>query len=249
MDRTSSFPKQDFEGMVSEIWLGLNFCLYHGAYVRVYASTTAMHLVGSRRRRTVTRAMSQTERDQLQEDVVVFRAHFAGVLWQLHHLADELLRVGYRRCKQAGIVSKDRHDALVKALDDDSIVKEIREYRNLSHQLAGAIVTLHDTSTDAFIAHVFPPLDGKPPERNQQEVPLDERKIQERELNTKLQTYCDHLGGYCEGLFKIIDAKYRKTVLPRSRAFLVTIPHSYQGQLPEGAKDVIYVRVDGSAVP
>jgi hypothetical protein len=91
-------------------------------------------------------------------------------------------------------------------------------------------------------------LDGKPSERNQQEVPLDERQIQERELNTKLQAYCDHLGGYCEGLFRIIDAQYGNTVLPRSRGFLVTIPYSYQGQLPQGAKDVIYVRVDGSGM-
>jgi hypothetical protein len=249
MDRTSSFPNQDFEGIVSEIWLGLDICLYHAAYVRVYANTMAMHLAGSRRRHTIIQAMSQTEREQLQKDLIVFRAHFAGVLWQLHHLADELLRVAYRRCKQEGIVTQERHDALVKALDDEPIIKEIRDYRNLSHQLAGVIVTLHDTSTDAFIAHVFPPLDGPPPERNQQEVPLDKRETQERELNTKLQTYCEHLGGYCEGLFRIMDAKYGKTVLPRSSGFLVTIPHSYQGQLPEGAKDVIYVRVDGSAVP
>jgi len=53
MDRTSSFPNQDFEGMVSEIWLGLNGCLYHAAYVKVYADTIAMHLAGSRRRHTV----------------------------------------------------------------------------------------------------------------------------------------------------------------------------------------------------
>lgn len=91
-------------------------------------------------------------------------------------------------------------------------------------------------------------MDGKPSERNQEEVPLDERQIQERELNTKLQVYCDRLGGYCEGLFRIIDAKYGNTVLPRSRGFLVTIPHSYQGKLPEGTKDVIYVTVHGSAM-
>lgn len=50
--------------------------------------------------------MSQAERDQLQEDVVVFRDRFAGVLWQLNHLGDELLRVAYRRCKQESIVTR-----------------------------------------------------------------------------------------------------------------------------------------------
>lgn len=42
MDRTSSFPKQDFEGMVYEIWSGLDICLYHAAYVRSYTDSTAM---------------------------------------------------------------------------------------------------------------------------------------------------------------------------------------------------------------
>ena len=44
MDRMSSFPNQDFEGLVSEIWL---------AYVTVYADTIAMQLAGSRRHRAV----------------------------------------------------------------------------------------------------------------------------------------------------------------------------------------------------
>lgn len=44
MDRMSSFPNQDFEGLVSEIWLGLNGCLYHAAYVKVYADVIAMQL-------------------------------------------------------------------------------------------------------------------------------------------------------------------------------------------------------------
>src|SRR5262249_28262867 len=97
MDRTSSFPKQDFEGMVLEIWSGLDICLYHAAYVKTYADSAAMRLAGSRRRETTLQQMSQAERDLLQEDVLVFRAHFAGVLWQLHHVADELIRLAYRR--------------------------------------------------------------------------------------------------------------------------------------------------------
>jgi hypothetical protein len=249
MERASDFPKQDFEGFVYEIWQGLGACFYHAAYVGVYADSEAMHLAGSPRRLTIIQAKSQTEREQLQEDLIVFRAHFAGVLWQLHHLADELLRVAYRRCKQQGIVTKDWHDALVKALDDDPIIKEIRDYRNLSHQLAGVIVTMHDPSTFAFIAHVFPPLHGKPPEQNQQEVPLDEPEVQARELNTKLQTYCKQLGGYCEGLFKIIDAKYKASVLPRIYEFSVTNPHSYRGRLPLGAEGVTCVNLGDSAKP
>lgn len=249
MDRTSSFPIQDFQGMVLELWQALDACLYHAAYLRIYSNTIAMHLAGSRCRDAVTQARTPAEREQLQEDVIVFRAHFAGVLWQFRHLA-ELLRKTYRRSKQEGIVTKERHDELVRALDDDAIVKEIQEYRNLSHEFAGVIVTLHDGSTDAFIAHVFPPLGVQAPEHR---ASLDEQEIkeavQERELNTKLETYCNKLAGYCEGLFRIIDSQHKMTVIPRSLGFLVTVPHSYQGNLPEGAKDVIYVRVDGSAMP
>ncbi len=248
MDRTSSFPKQDFEGMVCEIWSGLDICLYHAAYVRTYADSTAMRVAGSRRRETILQEMSQADRDFLQEDVLVFRAHFAGVLWQLHHLADELVRLAYRCCYQEGIVTKDRYDALVKALDDDPLLKEIRDYRNLSHQFAGVVVTLHDGTTDAFIAHVLPPLDVQAPAQqaaiNDQEIRKD---MEERELNKKFQSYCDHVSGYCEGLFRIVDAKHKMTVIPRSHGFLVTIPHSYRGELPEGAKETVYVNAVGSA--
>jgi hypothetical protein len=250
MDRASSFPKQDFEGMACEIWQGLDACLYHAAYVRIYANTIAMHGVGSRRFHKMVRPqMSQTERDQLQEDLIVFRSHFAGVLWQLHHLGDELLRGAYKRCKQESILTDERHDELVRKLDEDPILSEIRGYRNLSHEFAGVIVTMHDSSTDAFIAHIFPSLGGKDADRNFQDRPVDEHEIKEQELNTKLEAYCNRLGGYCEGLFRFIDAKYKRTVFPRSRGFMVTIPHSYQGELPQGAKDVIYIRVDGSAAP
>jgi len=248
MDRTSSFPKQDFEGMVLEIWSGLDICLYHAAYVRTYADSAAMRLAGSRRRETTLQQMSQTDRDYLQEDVIVFRAHFAGVLWQVHHLADELVRLAYKRCYQEGIVTKERYDALFKALDDDPLLKEIRAYRNMSHQFAGVVMTLHDGTTDAFIAHVLPPLDVQAPAQqsviNEQEIRKD---LEERELNTKLQSYCDHVSGYCEGLFRIIDAKYKMAVIPRSHGFLVTIPHAYQGKLPDGAKETVYVKAVGSA--
>jgi hypothetical protein len=248
MDRTGSFPKQDFEGMVCEIWSGLDICLYHAAYVRTYANSTAMRLAGSRRRETTLQQMSQADRDFLQEDVLVFRAHFAGVLWQVHHLADELVRLAYKRCYQEGIVTKERYDALVKALDDDPLLKEIRAYRNMSHQFAGVVMTLHDGTTDAFIAHVLPPLDVQAPAQQaaitEQEIRKD---VEERELNMKFQSYCDHVSGYCEGLFRIIDAKYKMAVIPRSHGFLVTIPHAYQEKLPEGAKETVYVKAMGSA--
>jgi hypothetical protein len=247
MDRISSLPTQDFDGMVAEVWHTLNVCLYHAAYVRVYADTGAMRLAGSKRAHAATQPLSQVEREMLQEDAIVFRAHFAGILWQLRHLA-ELLCTAYRRCKQEGIVTKERHDELLRILDDDPIVNEVQEYRNLSHQFAGVVVTLHDGSTDGFIAHVFPPLDAKAPEPR---APLDEAEIQkavqERELNMKLEAYCNHLGGYCEGLFRIIEANHKMATIPRSQGFLVTVPHSYRGELPHGANEVIYVKAVGSA--
>lgn len=246
MDRTGSFPIQGFDGMVAEVWHTLNVCLYHAAYVRVYADTGGMRLAGSKRAHAATQPLSQTERELLQEDAIVFRAHFAGVLWQLRHLV-ELLGKAYKHCEKENIVTEEQRAKLAKALEDDPIVEEIRVYRNLSHQFSGVVITIHN-ATDAFIAHVFPPLDAKTPE---QRASLDEveiqKAVQERELNMKLEAYCNHFGGYCEGLFRIIEANHKTAVIPRSQGFLVTVPHSYQGELPQGANGVIYVKAVGSA--
>ncbi len=243
MDRISSFPIQDFDGMVAEVWHTLNVCLYHAAYVKVYADTGAMRLAGSKRARTATQPLSQAEREMLQEDAIVFRAHFAGVLWQLRHLV-ELLGKAYKHCEKESIVTAEQRGSLAKAVGDDPIVEEIRVYRNMSHEFSGVIITIHDDATDAFIAHVFPPLDAKAPE---QRAPLGEveiqKALQERELNAKLDAYCNHLAGYCEGLFRIIEVKHKMAVIPRSQGFLVTVPHSYQGNL----NGVIYVKAVGSA--
>jgi hypothetical protein len=246
MDRKNALPSQDFDGMVSELWHTLNACFYHAAYVRVYANTGANRLFGSKRTVAAVKPLTQEERDWLQEDQLIFRAHFASVLWQIHHIG-ELLCTAYKRCKQEGIVNDQRYNELVKALNDDPIVDEIEKYRNMSHQFAGVYVALHD-SKDRFIAHVFPPLDEKSP---QQRAPLNDAEIekakQERELNMKLEAYCNHLGGYCEGLFKTVDAKYRMTLIPRSHGFSVTVPHSYQGELPEPPPQAFYIKAVGSS--
>jgi hypothetical protein len=71
--------------------------------------------------------------------------------------------------------------------------------------------------------------------------------VHERELNMKLEAYCNRLGGYCEGLFRVIEVNHKMAVIPRSQGFLVTVPHSYRGKLPEGASGVIYVKAVGSA--
>jgi hypothetical protein len=224
----------------------LNVCFYHAAYVRVFADTGAMRLAGSKRAHAATQPLSQAERELLQEDAIVFRAHFAGVLWQLRHLV-ELLGKAYKHCENESIVTAEQRAKLAKVLEDDPIAEEIRVYRNLSHQFSGVVITIHDAA-DAFIAHVFPPLDAKAPE---QRAPLDEAEIQkavqERELNMKLEAYCSRLGGYFEGLFRIIEANHKMAVIPRSQGFLVTVPQSYQGKLPKGANGVIYVKAVGSA--
>jgi uncharacterized protein YqgV (UPF0045/DUF77 family) len=235
----------DFDGMIAEIWHTLNVCIYHIAYVRIYSNTGAMRLAGSRRAHAAIQPLSQDERELLQEDAIVFRAHFAGALWQLRHVV-ELLGKAYKLCEKEGIVTADQRDKLAKALADDPIADEVRVYRNMSHEFSGVVITIHD-GTDAFIAHVLPPLDAKSPE---QSAPLDEAEIQkavqERELIMKLEAYCTHLGGYCEGLFKVIEANHKMAVIPRSQGFSVTVPHSYQGQLPQ-LPQVIYVKAVGSS--
>jgi len=228
VDRSNQLPKQDFDGMVAELWHTLNVCLYHTAYVKVYANTGANRLLGSERTQVAVESLSQGEREMVQEDALVFRAHFSSALWQLFHLV-ELLGTAYKRCKQEGIITPERYDELVKALEDDPTLTEIRDFRNMSHQFAGVFVALHD-STGAFIAHVLPPLDAQSPVKRAQ---LNDAEIQKLvknwELNMKLEAYCNRLGEYCEGLFRVIDAKY-KAEIPRSHGFMITVPYSYKDQ-------------------
>src|SRR5260370_23330340 len=140
MDRISSFPIQDFDGMVGEVWHALNVCLYHAAYVKVYTDTGAMRLAGSQRARTATQPLSQAEREMLQEDAIVFRAHFAGVLWQLRHLV-ELLGKAYKHCEKESIVTAEQRGSLANAVGDDPIVEEIPVYRNMAHNFSGVVTT------------------------------------------------------------------------------------------------------------
>src|SRR5215813_3927801 len=216
MDRINEFPKQEFDDLICELWSGLNTSLYHKAYVDVYANTVAMQEVGSRLFQTVGRAeTSQEKLNQRQEDLIVFRAHFAGVLWQLNHLGNELLRKAYRIGKQEGIIKDTSYTELMKALDDDPIPEEILKYRNMSHQFAGVIVTVHDSQTHAFVAHVLPPLGNNAATEEMKDRPFDEEQ-RERELGLKLNSYVNHIAGYCEGLFRVVDERYQREVFPRT---------------------------------
>ena len=248
MSRDKSLPQQDFDGSVAEVWHTLDRCRYHLAYVQTYPNSAAMKMVGSKRLPQIARALSDTQRDELQQDVTVFRAHFAGVFWQLNHLANELLKGAYRRCKEEGLLTEQEWDALVTVLDQDPVLKEILTYRNMSHEAAGVVVTLHDTASDAFIAHLLPPPDVKDPQPRTV-VALDDPEIKRQELNTRLHAYCEHVAKYCEGLFQKIEAKRGKIPFSRSRKFMVTIPHSYEGQLPEGAKGALYIQTNSTITP
>ncbi|MGA8035817.1 MAG: hypothetical protein WB985_07580 [Candidatus Acidiferrales bacterium] len=241
MERTKDFPPTDFEDLSYEIWLGLGAMFYHAAYVKTYADARAMHLAGNNRLQSLLEAMTEAEREQLQEDLIIFRTHFAGLLWQLWHLC-ELVREGYRKSMRENIVTKERHDILLNAIDIDPIVDEIRLYRHMSHQRAGVIVTLHATGTDAFCGHVFPPLHATAPVQKE-EVSIED-ELRERELGMKLRLYCQRIVRYSEEVFKIMEANKGESVLPRTRGFSVTIPYFYEGELPEGAKDVVYVRAE-----
>jgi len=90
------------------------------------------------------------------------------------------------------------------------------------------LVALHNAKGE-FIAHILPPLDAKTPD---QRTPLTDAEIEEAvkkwELNTKLESYCSHVGGYCEGLFRILDTKHKR--VPRSHGFMITVPYSYKDQ-------------------
>lgn len=246
------FPKQDLLGMISEIWQGLDHSLHHSAYLQTYSNSYAIQTVGSRHYMTkVHPTMPQDIRNQIQEDLTTFRVHLAGTFWQLDHLANELVPAAYKLCLKEGVLTRDQYDQLMDRLESDALLKEISERRNLSHQFAGVVVNLFDSQTNTLIASLLPDLDGVDVALNLQDRPLTPEETEEmrkRELHTKLAECFGHVTGICEGLFRYIDAKYGTQVFPRSAGFLVTIPHSYLGQIPEGAAGAIYVKVEREEV-
>lgn len=229
--------------MVCEIWQGMDACLYHAAHINVYAQTFAAQIAGSTKAAQL-QTFQQEDKNRLQEDLVVFRANLAGFLWQMSHLI-ELIKTAYKRCKEASIIDAAQQDQLVFECENDSVLNEIIKYRNLSHQFAGVIITIHDGVTHEFVAHVLPALDGSDMRYEKQERPLDVNEIKNRELATRVQVYCNHLGGYCERLFRLLEAVFGADVFPRSRGVLVPIPHSYLGDIPEGATNLLYWQIKG----
>jgi len=244
-----NLPPQGVEGVACEIWQNLDMCLYHSAYVRVYANTVAMRTVGNKQSRPKLALLPPKDRDALQEDVITFRAHFAGLFWQLNHMR-ELLNGVYNRCVEEGIMTAEQRDVLKKKLEDDPVLQEIREYRNFSHEFAGVVTVCHEARPDGkhvFMFHFLPPRKGQPavPEiMNDAEIAL----AHERELLMKVQLYCNRICGICEGVFRYMDAKYGTVLFPRSRGFQITIPRSYLGQVPDGgATGTLYMQIDGEA--
>ena len=217
-------PDPDFEDTLSEIWFAINYAAYHLAYVRVYLQTEALQT-----HRDDIRRAEQALRDMAQVEVIICRAHLAAFFWQVDHVF-EALRIAIKK-------GQKEHDQLkyfwawgkvLEEIESSEIYSEINEYRNKSHEFPGIIGTKWEDkgSGPRFIRHFLPTITGHAPK-------------EEIDINDQLQKYFE-FAAHVWVSFAPGDYKER---FPRNFKFLVTVPHSFQGELPPELKGVPQLEV------
>jgi hypothetical protein len=212
-------PDLDFVDTLAEVWFAINYAAYHLAYTRVYLQTQALQT----HRDEILKA-EQAFREMTQVEVVICRAHLAAFFWQVDHVFEALhiaIKEGQKEhsdLKYFWLWGKRMEE--VEALP---IYREINAYRNKSHELAGIIGTKwqDDGSGPKFIHHFLPTIDGHEPK-------------EDVDINRQLQDYFEFAANVWLS-FAPGDYKER---FPRNFKFLVTIPHSYTGELPPELKGI-----------
>jgi hypothetical protein len=205
-------PTLDFIDALAEIWMQINNAAYHMAYVRVYSQSAAL-----RTKPEELRNQEQTARERAQVDTVICRTHLAAFFWHLEHLF-EALRTAIKR-------GQNEHGDLKyfwtaeKQLDEFeklAIRTEIRDYRNMAHEIPAVIGCKWDAADHHFIHHFLPTISGHE----------DKEHI---DLNTRLQEFFEFAANvwidFAPGDFK--------EKFPRDFRFPVTVPYMFLGELPK----------------
>lgn len=205
-------PETDFVGTLAEVWFAINCAAYHLAYTRVYLQTEALQT----HRDEVLQA-EQAYREMTQVEVVICRAHLAAFFWQLDHVF-EALRIAVKK-------GQKEHSDLkyfwlwgkkMEEIEALPMYKEITAYRNKSHEFPGIIgVKWEDSSSGPkFLHHFLPTIEG--------------HETKEDDINGQLQKYFE----FAVNIWLSFAPGDYKERFPRSFKFLVTVPHSFKGELP-----------------
>lgn len=215
-------PDMDFVDATCEIWLGLNNAAYHLAYVRVYLQTAALQTDLDRLRKT-----EQVFRDMTQVDLIICRAHLAAFFWQLEHVF-ESLRIAIRRGQQEHPDQKYfwNFEKLMDQFDQTPERREINAYRNEGHKLPAIIGCAWEKKGGKFLHHFLPHIEGL-------------THTETIDMNERLQHYFEFAANVW---FSFVPTSL-KPKFPRDFKFPVTIPHSYNGELPPELKQVPQLEV------
>jgi hypothetical protein len=205
-------PQIDFPGSMIEIWFALNCAAYHLAYVRVYLQTAAL-----RTRASEMAKLEQDIRNKAQSDLVICRAHLAAFFWQIDHVF-EALDISVKRGQKEHPTERYfwTYEGRLKTIEQETTRKEINAYRNKAHE-APAIIGIIWTGEHKFVHHFLPSIHGLG-----QNDGID--------MNEKLQEYFEYTANVWLS-FAPSDFKNR---LPRDFRFVVSVPHTYNGELPPG---------------
>lgn len=205
-------PQMDFVGSMIEVWFALNCVAYHLAYVRVYLQTAALQ--------TAVREMAKLEQDvrnKAQTDLVICRAHLAAFFWQLDHVFEALdLSVKRGQKERPGQRYFWSYEDQLKKIEQEPTRKQINAYRNKAHE-APAIIGIKWTGEHKFVHHFLPSIPG-----------LAEND--DIDMNEKLQEYFE----YTANVWLSFMPSEVKKRFPRDFRFVVTLPHTYTGELPPG---------------
>ena len=205
-------PKFDFVGALAEIWFQINYSAYHMAYVRVYSGSGALRTPPA-----TLRAQAQDARDNAQIDVVICRTHLAAFLWHLEHMF-EALRSAVKKGKQD--YPDERYfwgyEKRLDKIDELTIRKEIKDYRNMAHETPGIIGCKWSSEDHRFLHHFLPTIAGYE----------DKEHV---ELPARLQEFFE----FAANVWLEFAPSELKDRFPRDFRFPITIPYTFDGELPE----------------
>jgi hypothetical protein len=217
-------PDPDFVGALAEMWFVLGSAAYHVAYTRVYLQTAALQTPIED-----VRQQEQALRDMMQADLIICRAHVAAFFWQIDHLF-EALRIAIVRGQKEH--PKESYFWIWgKRLDEiegSAIRQEINAYRNKSHEYAAIIGSWWEQTDQGprFHHHFLPTISGHEPK-------------EDIDINQQLQQYFEYAAkvwlSFAPGDFK--------EKFPRSFQFVVSVPHTFIGELPAELKQVRQLEV------
>ncbi len=217
-------PDSDFVGTLSEIWFAINYAAYHLAYTRVYLQTESLQTHVEQIRKE-----EQAFRDMTQIDLIICRAHLAAFFWQVDHVF-EALRIAINRGQKEHAELKYfwSWGKRLEGIEASAIRKEINAYRNKSHEFPAIIGCKWEDQggVPKFLHHFLPTIAG-----NEHKENID--------INKQLQDYFE----FAANVWLSFAPGDYKEKFPRSFKFLVTVPHSYLGELPPELKGVPQLEV------